>query len=272
MTKTYFRFWILIALSVLGYQLMVIPTLFAQKTGINTELQTLKSQAYTYQSSNPDSSLIYAKEVIQIADVIADELSVAEMNFLIGKIIAKSGNFKMAVDFLHQSLETYTEAGLKLKVAEVRSELGRICSIATLFDAAESHLDDAMEIYIELEDQKGIATAFCDYGLLYEKKFEPYEALSYYKKADSVNKILNDFELKVFITEAFASIYEDVALYDKAMEYYQLVFPMYQNNIYDKIDVLNNIGDIYRKTNKPQKALEYYQQAYDLALEKKNSS
>ena len=224
-----------------------------------------RKKASEFELTYPDSALFYAKKTIQALDVEADQFIMAEMNMLIGSVLEKQGNYGLSIDYLNKALEIYEKLKLPLMKASTLNQLGRVNAEALLIEAALEHLEASHEIFLQARDNLQLAWNLFYTGYTFERAFLPQIALEHYDRVDSIIGPYQADELRFTLTEAYASIYEDLEQYDSAMVYYRKVNEMIEENVFEKIDVLNNIGDVYRKTSRYEEAKEYYLQALELA-------
>jgi tetratricopeptide (TPR) repeat protein len=264
--------FLLILLLFLNYESLSLYQYPQIKNGISgNNLSSDDADSYItlaekYKNKNPDSALYYAKKAVLTFDNSMNEGQIAEMNLLIGHILDKQGNYRVAADYLHSALNIYTTLNNTKKIAEVKNQLGRICADAILIDLSLKHLKDAFALNKSLQNDTIKIQTLYNLGYAYERDNKPQKALFYYKKSEELNNSLQLDEFNFKITEAFASIYEDIGKYDSAMIYYKRVSPMTYSNIYERIDNINNIGDIYRKSGHADSSLLHYTQAYELSV------
>ncbi len=246
-------------LFLLIYTFFSVPNLFAHQA------DSLFSISLKFEESFPDSSLYYAKLASQEADDSQLARLQADIFIHIGKILEKGGNFQQGTKYYLDGLAIYQRLGNLEEITNVNIWLARSYADALSYDLGQDHAITAIDLNSFNGDVLGLARGLHTLGYVYERRREPKTALEYYYKADSINQIIRNVELSKIITEGFGSIYEDIGMYDRAMSYYREFLANYEVDIYERIDGLNNIGDIYRKTDRPDSALHYYGQAYKLA-------
>ncbi|WP_109830887.1 tetratricopeptide repeat protein [Reichenbachiella versicolor] len=233
-----------------------------------SKLDYYTKRAEELKSTSPDSALVYAKLSIRIAENVEDVKAQAKMNLLIGRLLDKHGSFEQAIEYLISALNRYKEMDNKKMTAIVQNQLGRTYSEAFLYNSSLPHLKQALSYYQKENDQLNIGYTLINFGFVFEKSDNANKALSYYKQAKETVKSLKDSSIIITLEEAFGSVYEDLGQYEYALEKYKWVLPHYKDNIFDRIDVLNNIGDCHLKSGDSEKALPYYKKAYKLAKDK----
>ncbi len=227
----------------------------------------LLEKSQTYQAKDVDSALYFAKEASYLAADLDENLLLAKSDVIIGQILDKLGNYTLAIEYFHNALKIYYALDDEVKVAETKLLLSHANADAFHFDISLELANDAVKIFREKNDSLNLACAYFNVGYVYERYDSSYLALKHYDKSDSLNNLLRDEELTKQLTEAYASVYEDLEDFEMSLSYYMRVSEMANNTLYEEIDLLNNIGDIYRKTDRPEMALPHYIEAYDMAIQ-----
>jgi signal transduction histidine kinase len=230
----------------------------AERANLNLEISILEK------STNPDSAIFYAKNAISFANNVGDLEIIAHCNKLLGEILQNQGNFDLSINYLHQALRLFRGQKNNNEVVEVLNTLGRVCTNAQLYQYGESFLNEADEINQQTNDRSGMVKTYFNLAYLYERSNKPEEAMGYLVMSDSINE---DPSMAIQIIEGYASIYEDLGLYELARERYQEVYEMAGNDVYLITEALNNIGDTYRKLGEVEAALPYYTQSLERASE-----
>ncbi len=198
------------------------------------------------------------------------------------KLIAEShydlGKYYQEALLFSEAIEQYNEA---LKITSEKDSLrvnlnNKIASIHILhknFTEAKDYLQKAIQISKKINFMPGLGIAEGALGTCYEKEGEYLKALEHQQNSVVIFDELGDHQGTAIVNENIGSIYEDLEQFDRALYYFKK-----SNNYYKKIEgenqisVLNNLGDIYRKTEKYQDAIEYTTNAMNLAIKYKNLS
>lgn len=108
-------------------------------------------------------------------------------------------------------------------------------------------------------------------GTCFEKKSNYLKALRHQERSLILFTKLQEEEGVAIVNENIGSIYEDLNQLEKAHEYFLKSYKYFKGvNSELQISVLNNIGDVYRKTKRYQEALGYTHEALRLSIFFKN--
>lgn len=194
-----------------------------------------------------------------------------------------STNIKLADFFyrisLYEEATNYYQDYLKLHLPKdscfikVQNQLALINLELKQYSLAESHASLALSTSEHINYKKGEATSNALLGSVAEKQSNYDNALIFQKKSLSLFSSLKDSTGIAITNENIGSIYEDLEQYQKALGYFNVAQSFSKNSPWDlKINIINNIGDINRKTKKFNEAISYTEQALELAKAFNNQS
>jgi tetratricopeptide (TPR) repeat protein len=156
-------------------------------------------------------------------------------------------NVKNIIATIHLELKNYEEA--------------KIISLSTL------------RISEYLNYQKGKAISIALLGSVAEKQGNYKKALEHQNISLSIFQSLNDSTGLASTYENIGSIYEDLDQFDFAYQYFKKAQTFAKNSDTNlQINILNNLGDVNRKTGNYYKALNYTKQAFQSAEQTGNTS
>ncbi|MDG4716139.1 tetratricopeptide repeat protein [Winogradskyella marincola] len=192
-------------------------------------------------------------------------------------------NIKLADFFyrisLYKEATTYYQNYLELHLPKdssfikVQNQLALINLELKQYGLAESHASLALRTSEYINYKKGEATSNALLGSVAEKQSNYNDALKFQKKSLALFSFLKDSTGIAITNENIGSIYEDLEQYQKALNYFNVAQSFSKNSPWDlKINIINNIGDINRKTKKYIEAIGYTEQALELAKTSNNQS
>ena len=227
----------------------------------------LIKEAKKIQNTNPDSAYHLVERAYAIIRDSKDSRLKAEISIQFGDLLYQQGSFTKALDYYLEARLTFEKANNSSGTASTLLRLGKVKYYLHQEDEAFKDLEDALEIYTELNDRTKQAETLGEIGHMFEKKEVLDSAEFYQKKAYSIYENLKDTAGLAHILENLGSIEEDLANYTSAYDYFTkaLRFNQILDNQVAIVGNLNNIGDIYRKTNKPDSGLKYTKLALSLA-------
>jgi tetratricopeptide (TPR) repeat protein len=151
-------------------------------------------------------------------------------------------------------------------VVVVKNHLGEINLFLKNFPKAHQYLTQSKSLAKKTDYQRGLAVAMGITGSCYEKEGNYLEALREQENSLAIFSSLGDQNWEARVNENIGSIYEDLEQFDKAYYYFEKSFNYLKDSANtDKISILNNIGDVYRKTGKYEQAIVYSSKALELA-------
>ncbi|MDY8135044.1 tetratricopeptide repeat protein [Aquimarina sp. 2201CG5-10] len=215
------------------------------KKRVDTTFQTLKLALETSQKEGISSTI-------------------AQKHLQLGKFYQKARIYNEVIEQYNQAL-TLIEEKDTLTVL-LKNEIGKIYLSLKNNTKAKRYFNESISIASDNTFIKGEAIARGLLGSCFEKEREYLEALKYQKESLLLFNKLDNEEGIAVIHENIGSIYEDLEQYDLAFEYFKKADKYFEqlNNI-GRISVLNNLGDVNRKTGNYTKALFYTFKAFELA-------
>lgn len=151
--------------------------------------------------------------------------------------------------------------------------LYRLCNAYSRinYDTAEIYGNQALQLSMELDFQKGIGASFNNLGLVYEKKGEDVRALKYYTLALDAKRKTGDVKSTASTLNNIGIIYKKQEYYSKAIEYYREAMSLNKASGNRQFLLINyyNIANCHKKLNNGDSAMYYYGLGSDLALELK---
>ncbi|MFI8377574.1 tetratricopeptide repeat protein [Leeuwenhoekiella sp. NPDC079379] len=154
----------------------------------------------------------------------------------------------------------------------IKNNLGEIYILLNNYTKALQYLKEAFEIASENNLSIEKAKSLRLIGTCKEKLGEPHVALTYQNRSYAIYNEQNDLYGQAIVNENLGSIYEDLKMYDKAYSHFEKAFVYFKNtNDESQINALNNLADIYRKTQDYTNALIKTTAALNLAQQYDNS-
>jgi tetratricopeptide (TPR) repeat protein len=210
--------------------------------------------------------LLFYKKQLDEATETADPALIAQKHRQLGAYFDSSGVFTEAVEQYNRALEALkTRPGDTLLVL-LKNNIGQVHLALNNFDLAAQYFREALADAQRLKQAYGQAVSKSLLGHCFEKKGEYLEALNLQKESLALFESLRDSAGIAAVNENIGSIYEDLAQYDLAFDFYWKAYLFYrQNDTPEKVNILNNLGDIHRKKGNLPEAIRYTQQALELA-------
>lgn len=185
-----------------------------------------------------------------------------------GRFLHESEVYTEAVEHYNLSLKTLGNSSRDTLGIIIRNQLGEIHLFLKNYEKAREYLTGSKNLAEALGYKRGIAIVESTLGTCYEKEKNYLQALEHQQKSLVIYREINDPTGIAIVQENIGSIYEDLGEFEKAFDFFTRSFEHFNTvKSLKRIQVLNNIGDIYRKTNDYEQALIHTRQALELAQE-----
>jgi len=170
-----------------------------------------------------------------------------------------SGENKKAYEMTQLNLIESQDYELKNEEANCLSMLGILEKNLGNQNNAVNYFNRALEIYLEVNNQSGIANQYNNLGSIYRIKGEKELAFDNYYKAKILYKKLDDKDGLSRCYNNLATIYDLKGEYDKALYNFNksLLLAESIGNMEGVAAALGNMGLFYMRQSKLEKALEY---------------
>jgi len=265
--------------------------------------KVLNNIGYIYMNQgNIPEALRYYNKSIRLLEEIDDKGGLSALLNNVGYIYGNQGNISMALEYLHKSLKIHETLGDKKSSANSMNNIGHIYQQQgdaniknnernNLYATALDYFNKCLKIYEEIGDKSGVATVLNNIGVIYRnkgnlsssplKKEELFKkVLEYYNKSLNLRKEIGDKKGIAICLNNLGGIYKDYIELQKedfkkeetlniVLDYYNEGLKIYEE-LGDKQGIatsLVNIGDVYIKQQKLQKAHEYSFKGLTIAQE-----
>lgn len=186
-----------------------------------------------------------------------------EALFLEGQLLMEFGLYNEAAGKLYEAEELFKNENCTSCLANLYNQLGKLYyKTKSPTEALQLH-HQALGLFEEMGDLKGIAHSKGLIGSMFEKMEDYAQALAFQNEAVQLSKKMNDSSELSILFENIGSIYEDLEEYDSAEYYFQLAFELNIaiGSILHMPGNINNLGDTRRKTNRAAESIPYYEEA-----------
>jgi PAS domain S-box-containing protein len=235
------------------------------------KISLLNRLAYLYRLNEPDKTLDYAGEALQIAESIDNLRGVYIALSNLGLGHRYKGNYYEAMVFQQKALDAARKLQSDPDIVQEYNRIGIIYKNLGLYNDALEYFLKAITILEKNGDTNDgdIANLYNNLGNVYRKRGDLELALEFFFKTLKINKDLGDKEGYAYILNNIGNIYADLEIYDQALDYHKQSLEAKKDlgNKYGISTSMKNIGDIYLNLEKPEKALEYYRQFQTLSSE-----
>ncbi len=257
---------------------LALTSTFAALTAQNAQLDSLINQleqhsnedivrvnllndiAELKRSNEPEKSLSYAKEALELSNKLNFKKGKARSLQIIGTYNYNKYDYPIALDYYQKSLNISEEIEDKWGIARSYNRIGIIYKNQGNYPLALENYFNSLKIKEELEDRKGIARSYNNIGIVYYHQGNYPLALEYYFKSLKIKEELGDRSGIAFSNNIIGIIYKNQGNYPLALEYYFKSLKI-NEELEDRKGIArsyNNIGIIYKNQGNYPLALEYY--------------
>lgn len=240
-----------------------------EQSGI-TKVNTMLELAQLLSNSQPDSSIAYANNALEIARQVNDQKVEASALHIIANGYRLTGNNVNSLESLLFALRLYKELADNQGIALVSDDIGRIYRFLGNYPVALGYHLDALEIFTKEEDKHGIASSLINTGIVYRNLGNTNNALKNYNKALSICREINDFETTVSALISIGNVYWYDGDNINALIFYEEALMISSQPGFSgdhSGGILNNIGNVNRSIKNYNKALGYYNQSLKITKE-----
>jgi tetratricopeptide (TPR) repeat protein len=246
--------------------LISFSILFLTSAGQNDSVLAKKlcDSARVIMPRNPDEGLRLAQMALKAA--MGSGSLIEELNSYraVGYAYNYKGENKIAIEYAFKAADRCREAGgSKTTLANMMVDIGGSYSNLSDYENALKSLIEAMKLYDEAKDERGLSNVYNSIGNLYYQQKNYPMALEYYERALKLFQKLKSRFMLGMVYSNIGVVYNDQGQYDKA-EYLLNKAINYLDPARDErllADINNNLGVNYYERKKYSKALEYYLKA-----------
>lgn len=231
-----------------------------------TKVKSLILLSDELSNSNPENSLLYAKEALREAVRIKND-SLTSISY---NTIALNFEYKSSLDsalFYHKkSLAIRIKSKDQIGIADSYNNIGICFDQQGKFQEALENYFKALKIYERKKDSEKVAMTFVNIGIVYKTQKEYQKALDYYKKANVIYA-RNNSEFGFAATSGnIGSVLIDFKKFEESIRYSQLAKEGYEKLGYDRYVAypISNMAIAYDSLKNYNKAEEFYLQSINL--------
>lgn len=184
----------------------------------------------------------------------------------IGELYYHQAAYLQALDNFYKAESLFRKQQQPLQMGAIWIKIGNTNFYNKQYAVSLEAFEQALSFYKSVKNKAGMAHAFSHIGQVHEKTEKLQEAKRYQYLALEHLTDEDDLTLTAKIYENLGSIHEDRFQLDSALHYFQKALETSTDNA-AKIEIINNLGDVFRKTGDYPMALWRTRQAASLAKE-----
>lgn len=178
-------------------------------------------------------------------------------------------NLKKALSYYNMALDLAIKTNNKKLIADVYNKIAGVFFNQGSYEEALDFYLKSYDLCKNIRNKKGTARALNNIGEVYRIKGNYNKALNYYQRSLIINKNISDFHQIATNLENMGMVESANGNTKEAFSYYEKSLLIYDENKLpnDKIQILILIGKEYLNQNSPEKAYNYFIDAYQNAKE-----
>ncbi len=250
-----------------------LSPIFAQKEVLKKstfqhDASSLNDSAEALLDSDPDRSIIYAKQSLELGEGRNDHIQKACSQRIIADALYYKADYLKAIDFYKASAETEKSVSGKMaqNYQKRLSDVGFCYMKLAIYEKAIEYYLLSLEIARERNDIEEIASNLNNLGYTAFCQGNYKQAISFFDQTLQIDRERkNDENISIDLNN-IGKVYFSWKKYDKSLEYYQESLNMAiaaQNENMQAVR-LSNIGQVYESMDEIDKALDYLNQALEL--------
>lgn len=267
------------------YILIVATLLFLGSHVLWSQSSRIDSLKNEVQTGQQDTTRVVALNALSLELIKADDLEQAkeyadqsislaeELDFKKGKAYALKNkglaeyylsHYKEVLENWTQSLQTFEAIQDTLGIANLSNNLGLAYFDQGSFDKALSLLFQSLRNSEKIKDTVRINSALVNIGGVYTQMNEFDKALSFYQQMEQYLPNLNDTKIRSTYLMVVGEVYSKKNNSEKALEFYNEALALNKDTP-DYAHILTMIGKEEQKIGNVQKAIDYFDLAYQTA-------
>ncbi|HEY9115314.1 MAG TPA: adenylate/guanylate cyclase domain-containing protein [Bacteroidales bacterium] len=218
----------------------------------------------------PDEAVGIATEAKDLAEKLDFQKGIAYSLKALGMPYYFQGDYITVLVFWKQSYEKFEAIGDKKGMANMLNNIGAIYFNGGDYTNAVDNYIKSLRVGEQINDTLRIATALVNIGAVYYNKPATHSmALEYYKRALPLSEALGDNDAIGTTAVNMGEIYFARNDLDSALLFYERSLEAYRKSETGNIPyTLNNIGKVYATKGNIRNAIDYQNEAYEIAKER----
>jgi class 3 adenylate cyclase len=213
-----------------------------------------------------DQAKAFADEAITLANQL--DFDRGKAYALKNKGLAEyyQSKYKEVLEYWTQSLQTFESIQDTLGIANLALNLGVVYYDQGSLDKALDYYLQSLSFSEKLGDPLRITSALVNIGGVYSQMLDYEKALSYYQQVEQYLPNLNNLKIQSTYLMGIGEVYSKRDDNENALKYYREALAINEDSP-DYAHILTMIGKEERKIGNIQKAMEYFDLAYETAKE-----
>lgn len=231
------------------------------------KVQVLAHLGGNYLRIDPNQTIYYASQALQLSDKIKFERGKAISYNILGTANGNLGDFKKSLDYFKKASVSFEKIGELKSLAVLSNNIGIIYKSLGDYSTSIKYYQKALNVFKKLNASDGMALTLGNIGIVYYKWGKYHEALENYFAAIEIYKNIGDqvkqASLYLNIGESYAKL-GDIKLarenYEKSLDLSRIA-----SDNKGLLVAYNMLGDLDKNSGKLKSATGYYMRSFDIS-------
>ena len=221
-----------------------------------------------YLHTQKDSSIKYAKRLLNLAEQFKDSTYLSVANSTLGSAFYFEGAYHTAIDYHSKALKIRELMNDQTGQAGTLSNLGNILHFLGEQAEARQYFDRAQKIFLAHNDSGGLANNYNNIGNIMANTGKPDSAIYYYELSLELHQILGNVFYVAQCQSNMANNYDQLGDREKAIDLHlkTLALREQMKDEYGRVYSLGNLANLYFKSGNIDQALKIGSEAVDLTI------
>lgn len=212
----------------------------------------------------------YTNKSLKLSKSFEDQNDYYTYIMNMGNVLTALNKPDSSLYFYQLAADYYTGINQNESLSKCLGNMGSIHNQLQNYSEALKYYKQALKINRDFNNWSSLTHNYSNIGVIYNEINKNDTALIYYDSAlMTIDKTGNHF-MKMVVSFNYANVLLEAGKFEQAKKAYYHVLSQAenQNSPFGIYNACTSLGDVYLKTGLVDKSLEYYQKAYQIALEK----
>lgn len=183
-------------------------------------LRVLNEISYQIADTDLSLSLLYAEEGLKLAESLNKREQKRQILQQMGLSHYRLGNYDKTLGYFRQALHMYEEDGDLKGISKMYNNLGILYQDFDQPDLSLAYYKKALKLKRQFGDSSLLTSTYCNIGLIYLKLNQTEKARPYFMQALAIDRELDNKNALVYTYENLGRMYAQQNLYDSALYVY----------------------------------------------------
>ncbi|MGB5316529.1 MAG: adenylate/guanylate cyclase domain-containing protein [Robiginitalea sp.] len=235
------------------------------------EINKLLNRSLQLRNTNPDSSIILARQAIELSDAIKHQPGKALGFKHIGAVYYDRGDYQDALDYFTRSLRVFEIQKDTSGISNLQNNIGSVHNSIGDYPTALEYFINSLRNGEIAEDSLRIGTALLNIGTVYSEDEETYsDAIENYRRSIDIFEKIEYVQGYAVANINFGEWYLKVEQPGEAVPYLEDALKVFQDYGVDPSPPLNFLGQAHLGLKQYDLTEKYHKEALVAAQDKEN--